>query len=234
MKSAAALPSPASVVFPVDQVPIPAEHGVRGDDGADSGPGLAAQLPGPRRRTPALGIGQSEAPAAKLFAEDPALLEEIFDPVLLLPVHPAGHREDQEQQGERVHTQESASVACRGRTSRLLALSWTPLRPFMFGGGGVMALCQSAVASLAEGLEEPLTLHRLGLYPLLGFSFKTTNCLEWPTPSSRSAAPRWMPGGTRVNGIAGSPPRSPTSKPGGEEFGDVNIFPGSWLRSPGL
>lgn len=37
---------------------------------------------------------------------------------------------------------------------------------------------QSAAASLAEGLEETLTLHRLGIYPLLGFSFKTTNCLE--------------------------------------------------------
>ncbi len=37
---------------------------------------------------------------------------------------------------------------------------------------------QSAAASLAEGLEETLTLHRLGLYPLLGRSFKTTNCLE--------------------------------------------------------
>jgi putative transposase len=37
---------------------------------------------------------------------------------------------------------------------------------------------QSAAASLAEGLEETLTLHRLGIYPLLGLSFKTTNCLE--------------------------------------------------------
>lgn len=37
---------------------------------------------------------------------------------------------------------------------------------------------QSAAGSLAEGLEETLTLHRLGIYPLLGMSFKTTNCLE--------------------------------------------------------
>jgi len=37
---------------------------------------------------------------------------------------------------------------------------------------------QSAAASLAEGLEETLTLHRLGLYGTLGRSFKTTNCLE--------------------------------------------------------
>jgi len=37
---------------------------------------------------------------------------------------------------------------------------------------------QSAAASLAEGLEETLTLHRLGVFALLGKSFKTTNCLE--------------------------------------------------------
>jgi transposase-like protein len=35
-----------------------------------------------------------------------------------------------------------------------------------------------AVASLDEGMEETLTLHRLGLFEVLGESFKTTNCLE--------------------------------------------------------
>jgi transposase-like protein len=39
-------------------------------------------------------------------------------------------------------------------------------------------LNQSAAASLAEGLEETLTLHRLGVYGVLGRSLKTTNCLE--------------------------------------------------------
>ena len=37
---------------------------------------------------------------------------------------------------------------------------------------------QSAVKSLDEGLEETLTLHRLGVFPILGISLKTTNCLE--------------------------------------------------------
>ena len=36
----------------------------------------------------------------------------------------------------------------------------------------------SAVKSLDEGFEETLTLHRLGVFPLLGISLKTTNCLE--------------------------------------------------------
>ena len=37
---------------------------------------------------------------------------------------------------------------------------------------------QSAVASLDEGFEETLTLHRLGIFGVLGRSLKTTNCLE--------------------------------------------------------
>jgi putative transposase len=39
-------------------------------------------------------------------------------------------------------------------------------------------LNESAVTSLDEGLEETLTLHRLGVFPTLGVSLKTTNCLE--------------------------------------------------------
>ena len=39
-------------------------------------------------------------------------------------------------------------------------------------------LNQSAVRSLDEGSEETLTLHRLGVFHLLGQSLKTTNCIE--------------------------------------------------------
>ena len=37
---------------------------------------------------------------------------------------------------------------------------------------------ESAVKSLEEGVEETLTLYRLGGFPRLGVSLKTTNCLE--------------------------------------------------------
>ena len=37
---------------------------------------------------------------------------------------------------------------------------------------------QSAVRSLEEGLEETLTIHRLGMMPDLRKSFRTTNCIE--------------------------------------------------------
>jgi len=39
-------------------------------------------------------------------------------------------------------------------------------------------LNESALASLEEGFEETLTLHRLGLFAQLGISLKTTNCIE--------------------------------------------------------
>lgn len=39
-------------------------------------------------------------------------------------------------------------------------------------------LNQSAAASLAEGLAETLTLHRIGVFGAVGRSFKTTNCIE--------------------------------------------------------
>ncbi|MCK4237350.1 MAG: transposase [Candidatus Krumholzibacteria bacterium] len=44
--------------------------------------------------------------------------------------------------------------------------------------GELELINQSAVASLDEGFEETLTLHRLGMFSLLGRSLKTTNCLE--------------------------------------------------------
>ena len=42
----------------------------------------------------------------------------------------------------------------------------------------LVTINQSAVASLDEGFEETLTLHRLGVIAELGTSFKTTNCIE--------------------------------------------------------
>ena len=57
---------------------------------------------------------------------------------------------------------------------------------------------QSAARSLAEGFDETLTLHRLGLYGVLGRSLKTTNCLESVNalvgldPVSWTSSERWI------------------------------------------
>jgi putative transposase len=44
--------------------------------------------------------------------------------------------------------------------------------------GELALINESAARSLEEGLEETLTLHRLGVFPELGVSFKTTNLIE--------------------------------------------------------
>jgi transposase-like protein len=49
----------------------------------------------------------------------------------------------------------------------------------------------SAVASLDEGMEETLTLHRLGVFPQLGISLKTTNCLESQVGQRTNQVDRW-------------------------------------------
>ena len=43
---------------------------------------------------------------------------------------------------------------------------------------GLKLMNQSALGSLEEGFEETLTLHRLGLMPMLKDSFRTTNGIE--------------------------------------------------------
>ena len=43
---------------------------------------------------------------------------------------------------------------------------------------GLRVLNESAAASLAEGLDETLTLHRLKVFAELGVSFRTTNLIE--------------------------------------------------------
>jgi transposase-like protein len=45
-------------------------------------------------------------------------------------------------------------------------------------GKELKLLNKSALESLNEGLEETLTLHKLGMFVKLGESFKTTNCIE--------------------------------------------------------
>jgi putative transposase len=64
---------------------------------------------------------------------------------------------------------------------------------------------ESAVASLEEGFEETLTLHRLGLFTKLGEIFKTTNCIEdvnklLATKTDR--VDRWHPSNQRQRWVA--------------------------------
>ena len=90
-----------------------------------------------------------------------------------------------------------------------LADSVAASRPLTLVGGPPIVIdndqaLRTSTHSLAQGLDETLTLHRLGVYGVLGRSFKTTNCLEsvnalveercakvdhWQTSSQRH---RWL------------------------------------------
>ena len=64
---------------------------------------------------------------------------------------------------------------------------------------------QSAAASLAEGLDETLSLHRLGVYGVLGRSLKTTNCIESVNAlieERRAKVDRWQNSNQRQRWVA--------------------------------
>ena len=65
-------------------------------------------------------------------------------------------------------------------------------------------LNQSAFLSLEEGLEETLTLHRLGMFSKLGISFKTTNCIENIMRQVGIYTDRGITGRTVISGNDGS------------------------------
>ena len=67
---------------------------------------------------------------------------------------------------------------------------------------------QSAARSLAEGLEETLTLHRIGVYAVLGRSFKTTIVSSPSMLWLRSAARRSITSRTRASATVGWQRRS--------------------------
>ena len=49
-----------------------------------------------QRQSTALGIGQAKRPRAQVLPEDPILLPEIRDQIVLVAVHPASERENEE------------------------------------------------------------------------------------------------------------------------------------------
>ena len=85
---------------------------------------------------------------------------------------------------------------------------------------------QSAAGSLAEGLDETLTLHRLGVYGVLGRSLKTTN---GPGRAGRRACPCRSPRGAG----APRPARAPASRPSSPRASVPGRPPPGSLAGPG-
>ena len=86
----------AAVVFLGDQSPVPAKDRVRGDDARDLPEDSPAEFVAAHSESPTLGVGQAKRPRAQVFPENPILLPEILDQIVLVAVHPASEREDEE------------------------------------------------------------------------------------------------------------------------------------------
>ena len=91
----------AAVVCLGDQPPVPAENRVRRDDAGDLHPDAPSEFLAAHGESTALGIGQAKRPRAQVLPEDPILLPEIRDQIVLVAVHPASERENEELERRR-------------------------------------------------------------------------------------------------------------------------------------
>ena len=115
-----------AVVLVGDQEPVPAQDRIRCHDAGDVRETLPSEgLPFHGESAP-LVVGEANASRAVCRAEDPVLLQQVLDDVLLLSIDPAG--EQQEQEGERgrqpIHWRQCTQVRIefQSREDRSLAL----------------------------------------------------------------------------------------------------------------
>ena len=74
---------------------------IRGDDARDLRQDPPAEFVTAHSESTTLGVRQAKRPRAQVFSEDPILLPEIVDQIVLVTVHPASEREDEELQRRR-------------------------------------------------------------------------------------------------------------------------------------
>ena len=86
----------AALVFLGDQSPVPTQDRIRGDDARDLRQDPPAEFVTAHSESTTLGVRQAKRPRAQVFSEDPILLPEIVDQIVLVTVHPASEREDEE------------------------------------------------------------------------------------------------------------------------------------------
>ena len=91
----------AAIVFLGDQSPVPTQDRIRGDDARDLRQDPPAEFVTAHSESTTLGVRQAKRPRAQVVSEDPILLPEIVDQIVLVTVHPASEREDEELQRRR-------------------------------------------------------------------------------------------------------------------------------------
>ena len=79
----------------------PIKRTLRGDDARDLRQDPPAEFVTAHSESTTLGVRQAKRPRAQVFSEDPILIPEIVDQIVLVTVHPASEREDEELQRRR-------------------------------------------------------------------------------------------------------------------------------------
>ena len=98
--------SRASVVLLGDELPVPAEQSVRGDDRRDLAEASPSEWLRLSREAAALRIREAESPSSQLLMEGSILGFQMLDDVLLLAADPSDQNEQEELNRERHHDME--------------------------------------------------------------------------------------------------------------------------------
>ena len=85
----------AAIVLLGDELPVPAQDRVGGDDAGDLAKGPSAQGLALGGKATPLRLGEAKTPSSELLSEDTVFLLEVGDHVLVSPIDPAG--EDQQE-----------------------------------------------------------------------------------------------------------------------------------------
>jgi hypothetical protein len=88
----------AAVILLGNQLPMPSHQRCRRDDCPDMFQNCPAELLRLGCEAAALAIRESHPPIPDLFSKDTIFLDEIFDDLLLMLVHPASDGDDQERE----------------------------------------------------------------------------------------------------------------------------------------
>jgi hypothetical protein len=97
-------------VLLADGAPAPAKQGVRRDEARDAREYATPEGLRTNREPPPLSVGQPEASATELLAQNPVLLDQVFDRLLLGAIDPSSHGENAELNDEVVHGREGSAA----------------------------------------------------------------------------------------------------------------------------
>jgi hypothetical protein len=97
---------------------VPGQQRIGRDDAGEATQGGSAKNLGPDRESAPLLVRQPTPSLAELLPQDPVLLAEVLDDVLLPVMDPAGNSEDEEVQHQGIHTTTLAAMPHREHRPR--------------------------------------------------------------------------------------------------------------------